>query len=112
MCTIAITVLNKTEIDALLKGKWEGMKGALMNKDVEAAMSYLTVSSRDMFRYNFELMKALLPTIASDMSNIELKRVENDLSEYDVFAVQDGIEYSFYVEFHRDFDGIWRISFF
>ena len=28
--TIAITVLNKTEIDNLLKAKWEGMKGALV----------------------------------------------------------------------------------
>ena len=33
--TIAIVVLNRTELDALLKSKWEGMKNALIAGDIE-----------------------------------------------------------------------------
>ncbi|MCL5421312.1 MAG: PKD domain-containing protein [Nitrospirae bacterium] len=36
--TIAITVLNKAEVDTLLKGKWEGMKGALAVGDINRAV--------------------------------------------------------------------------
>ena len=35
--TVAITVLNRTQLDDLLKWKWEKMKEALRNGDVEGA---------------------------------------------------------------------------
>lgn len=110
--TIAITVLNKTEIDTLLKGKWEGMKGALANKDIDKALSYFIENSKDMYRYNFELMKDFLPIMVQDMGNIVILRVEDRLAEYEMRAVQNGIEYAFYIKFIKDFDGLWKVYFF
>jgi PKD repeat protein len=110
--TMAITLLSKTEMDTLLRAKWEGMKQAMANKDIEKALGYFIDRSKEMFRYNFELMKDLLPTIVQDMGEIEMVEVQNRVAEYEMLAVQDGIESSFYIKFVKDFDGIWKIYFF
>lgn len=110
--TIAITVLSKTEMDTLLKGKWEGMKGGLSQGNIEKALKYIAAPSQNMYRYNFELMSSLLPTIAQDMGNITLVKIVDNLAEYEMTATQDGQTLSFYVEFVRDTDGIWRIRFY
>lgn len=110
--TIAITVMSKTEVDTLLKTKWEGMKQALTDKDVEKAIGYFIEQPKEMFRYNFELMKDLLPTIVQDMGEIKMTGVRDRVAEYEMIAMQDGIESSFYIEFIKDFDGIWKIYFF
>lgn len=110
--TIAITVLSKTEMDTLLKGKWEGMKGGLSQSNIEKALTYIAAPSQNMYRYNFELMSSLLPTIAQDMGNITLVKIVANLAEYEMTATQDGQTLSFYVEFVRDTDGIWKIRFY
>jgi hypothetical protein len=110
--TAAITVLPESDLDALLRGKWEAMKNALMNKDVEKAMSHIIRNSNAMFRYNFDLMKDLLPAIIQEMGDIEMMEVEDRIAEYEMIAVQDGTESSFTVKFIKDIDGLWKISFF
>lgn len=110
--TIAITVLSKTQLDALLKGKWEGMKGKLRNQDTEGALGYFVEEKREMYRYNFNLMNSILPAMINDMGNIRLIRITDDVAEYEMLATQDGVEYSFYVEFVKDSNGVWKLRFF
>jgi hypothetical protein len=110
--TISITILSKTEMDTLFGGKWEGMKQAMRDKDVEKALGYFIYQSTEMFRYNLELMKDLLPTIVEDMGEIKMRGVRDRVAEYEMIATQDGIESSYYIEFIKDFDGIWKIYFF
>ena len=110
--TTVFHVLSREEMDALLKSKWEGMKGAMANKDVEKALSYFVDNSKEMFRYNFELMRDLLPIIVQEMGEIHIIRVVGQVAEYQMIAIQDGIEFSFYIKFVKDGEGIWRIYFF
>jgi YVTN family beta-propeller protein len=110
--TIAITVMNKAEIDALLKSKWEGMKAAIENKDIEGAVGFFVESSREMYRYNFNLMSSILPIITKDFGNVRLIKIYDDVAECEMLAIQDGVEYSFYVEFVKDSNGIWKLRFF
>ena len=110
--TIAITVLSKTQLDALLKGKWEGMKGKLRNQDTEGALGYFVEEKREMYRYNFNLMNSILPAMINDMGNIRLIRITDDVAEYEMLATQDGVEYSFYVEFVKDSYVVWNLRFF
>ncbi len=110
--TIGILVLSEADLDAMLRGKWEGMKAALSDKDIEKAMAYMSKDSSEMFRYNFELMKDLLPAIVNDMGNIQMIMIGNGIAVYRMSALQDGEESSFYIEFITDYDGLWRISFF
>jgi hypothetical protein len=109
---VGITVLSESEIDALLRYKWEQMKQALRDRDVEMAVSHFVDGSSDMYRYNFNLMKDILPTIIQDMGNIGLVTIEDRVAEYEMMVVQDETEYSFCIRFIKDFDGIWKIDFF
>ncbi len=110
--TIAIIVLNQTELDTLLKAKWNTMTTALLNQNVEGALLYFTETSKKMFRYNFELMQSILPVIVQDMTDITMKQIEGGLAEYEMITIQNSTEYSHYIEFVIDSDGIWKISFF
>jgi len=110
--SIGILVLSEAELDALLRGKWEAMKSALVNKDVEKAISHFTEHSKDMYSYNAELMKDLLPTIVEGMGDIKIVGMQDRVAKYEMVIVEDGEETSFYVEFIKDIDGLWKISFF
>ncbi|MDA8240530.1 MAG: PKD domain-containing protein [Nitrospiraceae bacterium] len=107
-----ITVLDRPEIEALLKTKWEGMKGALANGDIEKAVGFFAEDKKDMYRYNFTLMASILPTIIKDLGEMHLVKVTDDVAEAEMSAVQDKSEYSFYVEFVKDSNGVWQLRFF
>ena len=109
--TIAIVVLSETELDALLQAKWDGMKTALGNQDIDGALNYFAENSKEMYQYNFELMQSILPTIVQGMEDITIKQLENGSAEYEMLTTQ-GSTRSYYIEFIIDLDGIWKISFF
>ena len=110
--TIAIAAISRNAVDTLLKGKWGLMKTALESGEIENALIHIASGSKDMYRYNFALMSSILPTIAQDMGNITLIKIEDNVAEYEMTATQGGQTLSFYVEFIRDIDGIWRIRFY
>ena len=110
--TIIITVLNRDQLDALLRAKWEGMKGLVMAQNTEGALAFIIGSTQEMYRYNFELMRDILPSILQPMSDINLDEIEDGIAKYHMNSIQDGTNYSFYVEFVKDGDGLWKISFF
>ncbi len=109
---VVVTVLNKTQMDNLLRGKWEGMKGLLQLGDTERAVNYIAGASKNTFKYNFDLMKDYLPAILQDMGNITMKTIEGRRAEYEMTITQDAVVKSFYIEFIVDSDGVWRINFF
>ncbi len=112
---VGVVVVTREEIDRLLTKQWSDMKSHLAERDVEGAMKlFAEGSSKEMFRQNFELMKDILPQIASDMGPIAFDELKGngDFASYKVRAVQGGKMLSFPVNFEKDADGIWRIRFF
>ena len=107
-----VNVLSRNDMDVLLISKWNGMKDGLSRGDIEKALKHFAGPSQKVYRYNFELMSSLLPAIAGEMGDITLVDITGDTAEYEMRAVQDGRALSFYVEFVRDEDGIWRIRFY
>ena len=107
-----VNVLSDTEMDTLLRAKWNGMKLALGQGDIEKALIYIASGSKAMYHFNLELMASLLSIIAQDMGNITLIDIGDNVAEYEMTATQDGQTFSFYVEFVRDTDGIWRLRFY
>lgn len=45
----AVLAMDRTALDAMLQGKWEGMKGALISGDIARALSYHHPSTRNDF---------------------------------------------------------------
>lgn len=108
--TVTVTVLTKAEFDALLKAKWEGMRGALASNDVNKALSYFDDSSRDGYKELFLALSPYLPKIAQELADIQLIRMVRTSAEYDIRTTRDGKEYSFYLLMVRDKNGLWKIS--
>lgn len=107
---IAITVLNKAEIDALLRGKWEGMRGALANKDVEKAMSHFLSASKERYRNIFTSLLSVLPDIAASMQAIEMISLEGGVAEYRIKRMEDVGGVTYYIYFVLDENGLWKIQ--
>jgi PKD repeat protein len=108
--TIAIAVMNKTEIDTLLKGNWEGMKGELSQEDVDKAIKFFEENSQDTYKTQFTALKSVLNIIANDMGQISLVKIEDDRAEYEIITTRDGVTYSYHLLFVRDKDGLWKIK--
>jgi len=108
--TIAITVLNRETMDALLQGKWEGMKGALMGGDIETALTYFVDASKDNYRQIFtELGSDTLNSIFSAVTELKLYTAYGRLAGCGAIRVEAGGTYSYPVTFILDENGIWKI---
>ncbi len=112
--TIAIVVLNKSELDTLLRGKWEGMKGAMAAKNINEAVGYLIGESREQYSQAFNYLLDSLPDIANSMQNIEIIYLKGTVSKYRIRRIQiienTSQEITYYIYFVKDNDGIWKLE--
>jgi hypothetical protein len=108
--TIAIHVLSETELDALLRSKWEGMKWALSQGKIGDALKHITKASRNEYSEIFELLAPQLPTLASAMREISLVGIAGNVAEYYIKRFQRGTDISYFLYFIKDEDGIWRLN--
>jgi fibronectin type 3 domain-containing protein len=108
---IAIVVLNKTEIDALLKDKWEGMKEKLQSGDIERMVEYFDLSVQDIYREQFNALKSVANEIFGELNTAQINLVEIDdiKAEYELLIVRDGVALSFHLVFVKDSNGFWKI---
>jgi hypothetical protein len=108
--TVTVMVLNKAELDAMLQAKWGGMMGALASNDVNKAVSYFDDTTRDAYQGIFTALSSYLPQIAQELSDIQFIQMIGASAEYDIRTIRGGTEYSFYLLFVRDQNGLWKIS--
>lgn len=108
--TIAITVLNKDEIDALLKGKWEGMKAELVNGNIEGALKFFVERSKERYRSIFEALKDQLPVILGTFIEFNIVNVYDIIAEYEIVANENGQLYSYPGVFIKNGNGIWKFK--
>ncbi|MBI5408654.1 MAG: fibronectin type III domain-containing protein [Nitrospirae bacterium] len=108
--TIAIAVLNSAQLDVLLQGKWNGMRTALANQNVEGAVELFDTNSQEAYRQQFTALSPILDIIANDMGQIQLVTIEDRRAEYEVIVTRNGVAYSFHLLFVKDADGLWKIG--
>ncbi len=107
--TTIVNVLSIEEMDALLKGKWEGMKDALEKKNIEKAISYFSPGSKERYKGIFTALFDKLPTIASKMQEIQLIYIKDGMAKYRIRRVEDTGEVTYYIYFELDENGLWKI---
>ena len=108
--TIAIVVISQAELDALLTAKWDGMNAALVQNDIDSAVSYFDDFSKEAYRAIFNALTSQQRLqITQEFSDIQFIRIMEHSAEYDIRTIKDGREYSFYMLFVRDEDGLWKI---
>jgi hypothetical protein len=111
--TIAIVVLNASDLDALLKAKWNAMKIALANQDVNGALNYYTEESQELYNELFTTLNAQLPQIVQEMQDIQLIYAKDNTAKYRIRASEvhagQTYEITYYIYFVVDENGIWKI---
>ena len=112
--TVAVTVPSRTEIDNLLRAKWERMKAGLSNKDIDNGLDSFLESSREDYQEIFNLIIDSLPQIVSDMQDIQMIYLRNNVAKYRINRLQDingsPQTITYYIYFVRDQDGLWKID--
>ncbi len=108
--TTIVNILSFEEMDALLRSKWEGMKGALLSGNMERALTYFVVVSRDRYIQLFtELSSARINSIFSNISEFKLDTLYGQVAECGAIRIETGGRYSYPVTFVKGENGIWRI---
>lgn len=111
--TIAITVLNKADIDALLKSKWEGMRTALITQNVDTAADYFTQETKTLYRNLFNALHDNLPQIALEMQGIQFVSAKGNTVKYRIRRSEmyggKMVSLSYHIYFVLDSDGLWKI---
>jgi hypothetical protein len=108
--TLAIAVLNLAELDALLKGKWEGMKTALSVGDLDTAITYFTQKAGDRYRPAFETLGTDLPQIISTFPPIDLVDLGGESATYIISRLQNNEERLYFITFSKNAQGLWKIQ--
>jgi PKD repeat protein len=108
--TIAIVVMNKTQMNNLLKGKWEGMKTALLEGDIETSVAYFVSASQDRYRQTFtELSTDQLNAVFSNIIDLKVDDFNDGTAECGAIRVESDGPYSYPVTFVENENGIWKI---
>ena len=106
-----VEVVDRTVLDARLQAKWGTLQDSLRRGDVERAVDLFAESSQEAYRELFTTLADVggLAQVAADLSAITLVHIRDGAAEYELRAIQNGIEYSFHVLFVIDTDGLWRL---
>jgi hypothetical protein len=107
--TTLVNVFSREEMDALLRSKWEGMKGALSQGDIDGAISYFDDLTKSGFKEHFTVLSPVLSQIVQELNDVQFIGMMKNAIEYDIRTIINGIESSFYLLFVKDKDGLWKI---
>ena len=80
--TVAIPVMNTTQMDNLLRGKWEGIRTALANQHIDTAVNYFVEETKPHYHDIFTALDAHMPQIAQDMEDIQRIYVRGNAAKY------------------------------
>ncbi len=109
--TIGIIVMNKAQMDRLLQNKWEVMKMALGNGNINSAVNYFAIDSRNVYTDQFSALEPILSEIVNELntSQINMESIEDRIAGYEILVIREGTTYSFHLKFTKDVDGLWKI---
>lgn len=109
--TAIVNVLSKENMENLLRAKWEAMKAALLDGDMETALQYFVGLNREKYREIFiEYGSEKVNRIFSGISEIRLYTLYGRVAGCGAIRTETGGIYSYPVTFVRDENGTWRIK--
>ena len=107
---LTLTWVAYDPIDAPALSVWDGMNGALTAGDKAGALSYLSHSAKIKYDPVFDALMSEMSQIARSFSSPKRVSIGDDLAEYAVNRVIDGVDRIFLISFVRDSGGVWRID--
>ena len=109
-----VQVYDRASLDVFFKAKWNGMKTALMNTDIEAALTHFNHTQQDRYRTVFNMLTAQIAQLARNMQDIEQVYVVESVAKYRIRRVQlyggQLLTFTYYIYFAQDTSGLWSIE--
>jgi len=106
-----VQVYDPIALDALLQSKWQGIKAALQLGDIPAALQFIASQSRSIYQELFAELDPVVSIVGANLGDVRIVEIREDLAEGELLVLEDGRSISYYVEFIRDTDGLWRLNF-
>jgi len=103
-------VQDKVVLDATLKSAWADFATALSSSDKTAAMRTLSTPAQVKYGPVFDELGPYMAQIISSWSTPTTGVLSNEIAEYAIRRVLDGVKQLFFVYFVRDGYGIWRLG--
>jgi len=107
--TIAIVVLNATDLDALLRAKWEAMRNSLSIGDTATALTYISSDARASYQEMFNYLIDQLPSIVATQTEFNLISITDSFAKYKLVTIENSITYSYEAIFIKNENGLWFI---
>lgn len=108
--TIAITLLNRTEMDRMLRNKWSNMIESLRIGDMTGALNRISSETRKTYEEMFNALEAQLSAIVITQTELNLMSIKNRSAKYELVTLENGKIYSYEVVFINNKNGIWMIK--
>jgi hypothetical protein len=112
--TIAVVVLDQAQLDALLTAKWDAMKTALINGDIEGALNFHHGVSKEKYQSIYNFLGSNLSALVQQMQNIEMIFAKGDRAKYRVKRDHNiggqTVTITYYIYFSTDGNGLWKVE--
>ncbi len=114
---MAIAVMDRANLDALLGGRWHEMRSALRGNDIDRSLSYFISERKAAYDEAFRLLpEEHMGEIIPGIDRIRFLEYSHARARYvidaDVVVNGEAMTVSSYLIFERDTDGLWKIRFF
>lgn len=107
--SVTITVLPITKLGGQLRQKWEGMKRKVLLGDIQGAVSFFPLATRDRFQTLMNDPTTNIAVRLNEISSLEVYSVSSDTAQAGAIRQEASGTYAYPVNFMRDENGIWFI---
>lgn len=101
------------KVDKELKTTWHDMKSALINKNIQKAIEYYHVGTKENYREIYNAFGDKLPEIARDLGDIQPVYIKDNEAKYRLRKEETyggkRVDVTYFVYFVKDSDGNWKI---
>jgi hypothetical protein len=107
---VPVSVGTQAQTDVQVRRAWGGLIDALSASNKTAALLQVADASRDHFNEVFTALEGSLPQIAASFESLQPFAVSAAYAQYVVVRNVNGTRSAHFVEFIKDYDGLWRLS--
>lgn len=106
---IVILVQSRESMIQMFTANWNGMNNALVQGDINTALSYMDGFGKKQYGPVFEVLKDKMPQIVQSYSQPQGVLITNSVGELAINRLYQGQNRIYFIYFMRDKDGLWKL---
>lgn len=107
--SVMISVQSKSQLESLLRTRWENMRQAVFAGNIETALSHFVQSARGRFGLIFTDPSRRISARLTEINRIELFTATGKAAQAGAIRAESGGEYAYPLNFVKDERGVWKI---